>query len=262
MKLKDMLGTKYITLTFNKDISYFIGSLLNENIKSIYHYDREFQSMRQTGAPYVIDLAGTNICKDVLITLVNFCNDDRVKLIDTENESRNRILEENARRKLLEYSTTVMPLLSNPNKLVEFVESLDSNLVYCYDSSNQELSIRLMFITMVLRPEIQFDLKGCIHNFFSYVNSIINMNTLQCSSVTYLVGATFYNEKVNKGRVYDPKQGFIPYTEFISRYECIPGELGTTKLASVDKWQIAVRDAVSDLQRFIKHRVTITDFFR
>lgn len=259
MKITEIFKTKYLASHWKRDLSYFLELLTTD--KRNKRWDAIVDEVRSTGNPYMIDLAGARICRDVMIIICNYNNKD-VKFIDTEDAVRNGMLEENYRRRELSYDVVPLPMLTDLKDFPSYLMSLDPTVVYGRGNMSIGLLSRLVFEIQVYRPEITMDLTSAYEEVYNYMSTLIGMGNRRCDKVNYVIGDTVFTQDVNPDNtVYVPGEGNIPWNSFVTKYSCIPAELGTKRLSMDEEWRSCVKRCLDEIPNFLERHTSITDFF-
>lgn len=258
MRLVDLFETKYIAAHWGNDLRYFLDLLIND--KTSAKWATQLSAVKSEGKPYVIDLAEASICRDAMNFIMHYNHED-VKFIDTHDPVRNGMLEENSRRRELNYKTIPLPTIESQHALPDYLLALEQGIVYDKGVMEEGLAVRLAIIIQTYRPEIMLDMTGLYEQIFSYIASSLNMRDFECDKVSYIIGTTFFTQDVIDGQVHVPGEGNIPWDKFISRYTCIPAEFGTKRLSIDEMWRPLIQECIRTLPMFIDKRVSITDYF-
>lgn len=261
MKLVDILGTKYISANWAQDIDYIVRNLISGTEEAINVYEEPFRELLKQGEPYVIDLADARICKDVMVHICNYTS-DKIKLIDSSNSYREAILRENETRRTLNYETVHLPGLSELNDLLKYIPALDEDIVYDVQTMPLEEALRLVTIITAYRPDVHIDMGTHYEDLFQFVASLLHLSSYKCTKVLYIVGTTFAKADVVDDKVYITGYGNMSWDTFINTFTCVPYEFGTECLITRPEWYEVVKNCCLSLPNFLKHRTTITDYFK
>lgn len=259
MKIVDIFNTKYLAVHWQRDLRYFLELLTTD--KRNKRWDARVEAVRAEGTPYTIDLADARICRDVMNYIVQYDN-KLVRFIDSADPVRNGMLEENSRRCELDYKVVPLPTLDNVNKLPNYLTDLQRGVVYGKGDLSAGLIVRLAIIIQAYRPDIMLDLTGVYEDVYGYITSAIDMHSYEGDKVSYVIGSTIFTQDINSdGTVSIPGEGTVSWDSFVSRYNCIPAELGTKQLSNDPVWKPVLCDCIRDIPKFIDRKTSITDYF-
>lgn len=191
-KFIDLFETKYLYLTFRKDVDYLLGKCValkqNSNLES-NPFNAECAKLYdavRSAAKIEFDLAGVSMTSDITSLITKYIAQGLV-FKDSSNAYRNIILDEDARRVHIDKSQYVaLPEFNNSMQAVDWIQSLRKDVVYLPDANNQEIYVPLVIMTIMLRPSVQFCLDNIQGNFFKFIADRLNVQELEKYSEFYV----------------------------------------------------------------------------
>lgn len=146
-KLKDILGTIYL-----------YDGIINEYYDTIKSYDEFDIADMRLGCQAAIALRDT----------------DKV-VIDSKNKLRQEVLNENRRRRSLNYTITEESI---ERDIVSFISKLSMDKVYRF-RSKEKCEVQFVVILSLLRPEIKIDLENQYPELFKYICKYFYKNPIK-----------------------------------------------------------------------------------
>lgn len=172
-KLTDILGTKYIYLTFNGALTKYI--LDNPTAE--------------------IDLAGARITKDCMQTITSMgINAGRCYFVDTEDAERNRILEYNQQQYVINKQFRDGTIRVQPLPIPDCAEDVDKYLAKDYGDIHWNLGKEgraadlWACLLQARRPDVKFYTIGQLERIFNTICEFYRPRKLVGQAVNYVNG--------------------------------------------------------------------------
>lgn len=149
--------------------------------------------------------------------------------------------------------------------LAEWAQRLDPAEVY--DATAYNKHPEFILLLQLFRPEIQ--VIGSYKDMFDYGKRVLSRVLLEeCHEFLYIPGIVdeFWTTRLNNdGTVHIVNIGNIPKREFITKYRCIPADVGSKQFiaaTSSDAWREGVAQILKDVAAYLAKRpITIDTYY-
>lgn len=147
----------------------------------------------------------------------------------------------------------------------EWAQRLDP--VEVYDATAYNKHPEFILLLQLFRPEIQ--VIGSYKDMFDYGKRVLSRVLLEeCHEFLYIPGIVdeFWTTRLNNdGTVHIVNIGNIPKREFITKYGCIPADVGSKQFiaaTSSDAWREGVAQILKDVAAYLAKRpITIDTYY-
>lgn len=229
-KLKDILGTKYLTIDY-------VG---------------KFQQVLESRSE--LDLADCKLNPACEVIMRKFYG--KVKFINSSNEVLNDILVHN--QKAVEDRTCLnaisLPIAVNSqDEILQFFHDIDKTRIYSLENCkvNRLKCLSLAILLTMKFPEVVIDMREFAKDLYQSVR----IDWLPCRELhdkyTEVIGMAVIEREVVNGKVFIPGEGLIDEELFVYTHNALPSLFGTTKLARnpefKEVWDSALQNLVSSL---------------
>lgn len=276
INLYEVLDTKYLTADYADDLVFMLDTIRN-GIATHTHYEGNIHAVRIkesinqciSRGIAVIDLAGCNFVQKVwdVISRYSTSSPDIISFVDTGDEERDKFI-----RTLVEENQNpnkaTKPLPIKPPHINDFTmwaQQLDEDEIY--DALDYEDHPEVILLLQLLRPEI--NIVSPYKKMFAYGKRIFSRVLFEdCTEFMYIPSVVdeYWETRLNKnGTVHVLNLGNLPLHEFVTKYECIPADIGRKQFiysSSSDAWRESVKQLMLDVAAYLADKpITISTYY-
>lgn len=250
--LKDVLGTRYFYVSIDKDFTHVVYTItcLQKDPEASYFAGNDaqealFQDVK-AGNPITIDIREMRITSDCTLSINNAMLHG-IQFVDTKSTRRNAILQESAKRHAVD-NTVNLPIYNPVDDPVEYIKSLDKNVVYKLPAKLSKLDIALIILATMTRPKLQFAMENNHGVILDQVADVITLSVL-CKYTEFYYHSPEGIEvlKMENGLIYTQRRGLCSLAEACEAGSLVPTALGREKLIRDPDWEPLVTLCLSAL---------------
>lgn len=185
VKLTELLGTKYLYLTFCNDVRYICESIKSlqkdaDFVPNAFNdATAELYQKIKLGTPIELDLAGAKLTSDMCDTILLQQRSGTI-FVDSENSWRDAILQENRKRLDTHLENTeTMPEFTQEMRAPDYIRNLKKDIIYVPPVIQENVYLPLVVLTTITRPTIQFSIDVMSRGLFNYVGSHLTLRQLK-----------------------------------------------------------------------------------
>ena len=255
-KLRELLNTKYLYITFSVDLNYILNTYLELKRNPEYPYNSgsakldEFYEVCKSGEEIEIDLAEIRITSDVTPSINRYASLG-VRFIDTENPGRNSILEENRKRLDTVVETVPLPKYDGTISAKSWVAELKEDVVYKVPPIlSTGCMMQLIILTQIARPSIQFEMNDCIYDVMRKVASYFTTSDYSRYNKFYIVTPEGIFVWERGTDLYIQRRGFCDLEEAANHANIIPYVFGTEKTLKDEILGALFKDCLMEVNEY------------
>lgn len=274
--LHRILGTKYLTADYADDLRFLLEQT-QRGISTRARYEGNIFALPVKEAINAFIEAGqANIdiidCRFVgavwnVIRMWATKYPDIIHFYDSGDSERDVFIRtmcyESVHRNVASAKLPIKP--ASIEDFAEWAQRLDPAEVY--DATAYNKHPEFILLLQLFRPEIQ--VIGSYKDMFDYGKRVLSRVLLEeCHEFLYIPGIVdeFWTTRLNNdGTVHIVNIGNIPKREFITKYRCIPADVGSKQFiaaTSSDAWREGVTQILKDVAAYLAKRpITIDTYY-
>lgn len=241
-KFTELFETKYIYLTFHKDVNYVLNKCaalqkdpnvpchpLNETCRKLF-------DCAKSAAPIEFDLAEAVITSDITPCITDFIRKGFV-FKDSSNVYRNSILQENARRAKISTENYIsLPTFNLNMKVSDWIKSLPADEVIKPSAQNTDLYIPLVVMATLLRHKLNFCLDDIQKQYFTFIANRLSVSSLKLFDefFVYVPDEGVYVQQFNPTG-YVQSLGLVGIEEAATAAYLVPTAITKKRALDIDK---------------------------
>lgn len=274
--LHRILGTKYLTADYADDLRFLLEQT-QRGISTRARYEGNIFALPVKEAINAFIEAGQ---ADIDIIDCRFVGavwnvirmwatkyPDIIHFYDSGDSERNVFIRtmcyESVHRNVASAKLPIKP--ASIEDFAEWAQRLDPAEVY--DATAYNKHPEFILLLQLFRPEIQ--VIGSYKDMFDYGKRVLSRVLLEeCHEFLYIPGIVdeFWTTRLNNdGTVHIVNIGNIPKREFITKYRCIPADVGSKQFiaaTSSDAWREGVAQILKDVAAYLAKRpITIDTYY-
>ena len=258
-RVKELFNTRFIYITFCKDFTYMLENCIRLKDDKTWQYNagnevqEELYAAVLNGDTPVFDLKDCVLTTDASLLIFKY-QDKGFIFIDTQDAARHRILEENTRRIAELPETVVLPKFDMRKSIVDYINSLDSSLVYEYPE-NSELYRSLIILIAMTRPKVKIVMDNVMAEVLTTVSSLLTLEVLRKYDEFY-----YYTQegveilKLDNGILHTQRLGDVPLEVASHGGYLVPTVFGNQRLMNSEDWEPVFNKALKSVNNLIKLR--------
>lgn len=242
-KMKELLGTQYLYISILKDMNHVFNTIRELRRDKDYAYfagnssqEQLFQEVK-AGTPVTIDISQMKITSDCTRDLAN-AQMDGIDIVDRLNPQRNRLLTINTERRSVHPETVKLPEYDASMDLIQFVKSLNKDVVYQLPPALNEQTTALVILATLVRPKLQFELRTNHGTILEAVSDIIPVSVLSKYDEFYYYSPEGIEIiKATDGMVQTQRGGLCTISEACECGSLVPTVFGQKQLHKDPDWE-------------------------
>ena len=182
---------------------------------------------------YTVDLNGCRLSPDCASIMYGYY--ESVDFCNSENEDLDKILKSNceaARQVLEEYPTLDITGVKDLDKVIELAQTLPNGAKYKPMLKLSDIKSKASLVLLIMmRPDIEFDIRECAADVFSFVREIwISSATAHDTYQELIAPNITTREKTSNGTFGSNSYGFFKEYHFIRCRQVLPIEFGNSQI--------------------------------
>lgn len=274
--LHEILGTKYLTADYAEDLRFLLEQT-QRGISTGTRYEGNIYTLQVKEAINAFIEAGR---ADIDIVDCRFVGavwnvirmwatkyPDIIQFTDSGDNERDAFIRtmcyESVHKNVATCKLPIKP--ASIEDFAEWAQRLDPNEVY--DAMAYNKHPEFLLLLQLFRPEIQ--IIGSYKDMFDYGKRVLSRVLWEeCHEFLYIPGIVdeFWMTRLSdNGTVHVVNIGDIPKREFITKYKCIPADVGSKQFiaaTSSDAWREGVAQILKDVAAYLSKRpITIGTYY-